>query len=235
MRWTVLILSLLVARHSLPFLLVVRHGETDWNRRLRVQGTTDVPLNARGILQAERCAEAVLQHVGKKRPKRIYSSALSRASSTAAAIACRVGGAVCEDLRLNEWNLGVIEGMSKDEAAAQHADDWNVFSQWCAGHVSDDVANYRVSGGGESMEQVRKRAVECLEEACSSEDLVIAVTHGGVLGQLLRNCNAGQAARPAGNACISRFLVRPEWKVVDWASTEHLEGDAAPAAADYGR
>mmetsp|Transcript_57614 Transcript_57614/g.135000 ORF Transcript_57614/g.135000 Transcript_57614/m.135000 type:complete len:255 (+) Transcript_57614:26-790(+) len=230
---------------SRPFceVIVVRHGETDWNQQLRVQGTTDINLNERGRLQAQMCARALTKLLESREPPRtIYSSELRRASLTASAIAASLGKSVevQEDPRLNEWNLGSIEGMRKGDAASRHADDWAVFSQWCATNVAEEVTKYPISGGGESMEEVRQRAALCIEEACQASPcgLVIAVTHGGVLGQLLRHSepNSQEPRATPTNACISRFRVQPGggWKVLSWASSDHLKGDASPAAADYG-
>lgn len=238
-------------------LVVVRHGETDWNRALRVQGTTDIPLNRRGLAQADACAKALVQDFpGEASPKVVYTSQLQRAAATASAIAAALGvtGAAARsgarrpvsvqgDARLNEWDLGVIEGLRKDEAAERHAEDWGIFSQWCAGRVSPETAA-RPIAGGESMDAVRGRAVACLEEACCAalaegDGLVIAVTHGGVLGQLLRHAEESEAevsaVTPAANACISRFSVVPggRWHILSWAETDHLTGEAAPVAADY--
>ncbi|CAE8717030.1 unnamed protein product, partial [Polarella glacialis] len=119
-------------------LVVVRHGETDWNRELRVQGRTDVALNSRGLAQAKQCAEAIARtYRGKMGPAVVYSSSLQRAAATAAAIADALSAkevlAVQQDERLNEWDLGVLEGMRKQEAAAQHSQEWALFSQWCSG------------------------------------------------------------------------------------------------------
>ncbi|CAE8598350.1 unnamed protein product, partial [Polarella glacialis] len=96
----------------------------------------------------------------------------------------------------------------------------------------------RLVTGGESMELVRLRAVACLEEACVAAQggPVVAVTHGGVLGQLLRHADIGTHARHTPtNACISRFLVRPgrQWDILSWAAADHLSGDCAPVAAKY--
>mmetsp|Transcript_50722 Transcript_50722/g.94790 ORF Transcript_50722/g.94790 Transcript_50722/m.94790 type:complete len:255 (+) Transcript_50722:34-798(+) len=238
------------ARHGYLFArpfceaIIVRHGETDWNRQLRVQGTTDVALNTRGKLQATMCASSLAKQLKARAeiPHLVYSSELQRASATAAAIAEALGPSIRveKDPRLNEWNLGSIEGMRKDEAAAQHASDWAVFSRWCSSDVPVDVTKHCISGGGESMEHVRARATRCIEEACaaSSCGLIIAVTHGGVLGQLLRHSEPSSTPpRPKPtNACISRFRVRPEgqWEVLSWSSSTHLSGDAAPAEAEYG-
>eukprot|EP00929_Paragymnodinium_shiwhaense_P078724 TRINITY_DN40822_c0_g1_i1.p1 TRINITY_DN40822_c0_g1~~TRINITY_DN40822_c0_g1_i1.p1 ORF type:complete len:348 (-),score=74.02 TRINITY_DN40822_c0_g1_i1:205-1248(-) len=245
--------------------VVVRHGETDWNRQLRVQGSTDIELNDRGHAQARSCAKLLGEEfAGERVPASIYSSVLARASATADAIADAINAAhsngssrcrVQRDRRLQEWQLGSIEGLRKDEAARLHAADWAIFSQWCAGYASEEDASTAITGGGESMEEVRLRAVHCLEEACQDEVArspgaaglrpVIAVTHGGVLGQLLRHAAAqeeqaaGQAKtwRPAAaNACISRFLVNPTtgvWRILSWADTAHLGNELQPMTANY--
>ena len=60
-------------------LILIRHGQTDWNLEKRVQGRTDMPLNAQGIRQAELVAKAVLRYP----VERIYASSLERAWETA--------------------------------------------------------------------------------------------------------------------------------------------------------
>lgn len=232
--------------------IVVRHGETDWNRALRVQGTTDIPLNDRGRAQAAACAQALTRDLLPSQvPSVVYSSQLQRAAATASAIAASLATTSTEnkqvevnhDSRLNEWDLGVIEGLRKDEAAVRHADDWRIFSQWCSARVAPETASRPVMGG-ESMDDVRRRVVACLAEACrnTAPDVpVIAVTHGGVLGQLLRHAEQGlsdeeaMVIEPATNACISSFLVAPsgEWRILSWARTDHLSGNSAPASVDY--
>lgn len=64
-------------------LLLVRHGETEWNQQMRFQGQTDIPLNAKGLEQAESIATR-LQH---EPLQAIYSSDLRRAWQTAEVIA----------------------------------------------------------------------------------------------------------------------------------------------------
>ena len=61
-------------------LLLVRHGETDWNAAGRIQGCTDTPLNARGRAQAL----ALAGRLRDERPQRLYTSPLRRARETAA-------------------------------------------------------------------------------------------------------------------------------------------------------
>lgn len=229
-------------------LIVVRHGETGWNRELRVQGVTDVPLNCKGRLQAGCSANAIAAllllpscpssrtKMPRQVPKVIYSSQMGRATETADAIArslsSHAGAAAAADssheedgdgdvssgretttttsvstfAALNEWNLGVLEGLKREEASEWFPDDWKVFAEWANPHVSVEHANRRVAGG-ESMEDVRRRVVTCLESIVLQEGhgdngggddddddaaAVVVVTHGGVLGQLLRHVAVAQ-------------------------------------------
>ncbi len=87
-------------------LLLIRHGETDWNREGRYQGQSDVPLNAAGREQAWQLAEAL-----RGTPLHaIYSSDLLRARETADALACATGAPLRLDPRLREVGLGKWEG-----------------------------------------------------------------------------------------------------------------------------
>jgi broad specificity phosphatase PhoE len=256
-------------------LIVVRHGETEWNKTLRVQGVTDVPLNAKGTLQAQTSAQALLEElqvqVNTNMPSVIYSSAMRRASDTAQAIADALNKTVEESKEdiviskhgaLNEWNLGVLEGLRKEEAMARYPDDWKIFSEWADPLVSREHAKTAIMGG-ESMEDLRMRAVGCLEQLIGDsnaskdgESPVVVVTHGGVLGQLLRHVLVSQYPlethqeirnvsllediqrkyhRPK-NACITRFeidTVTKEWNITDWANASHLVGEAAPIDTNY--
>ena len=260
-------------------LVVVRHGETDWNAQLRVQGTTDIPLNERGLAQAAQSAAALAGEFGGARaPSVVYSSGLDRALMTARAVAdaladsrwtednfvsSRAGVRVAVDDRLAEWNLGCLEGLRQVEAAEAHPVDWAVFSDWCSPSCGPATASKAVEGG-ECMDTVRARAVAGMEAAVLAAPdngrPVIAVTHGGVLGQLLRHavaCQQQESEREQGqaegsaegsalsasqveyahaaNACVSHFLVAPggRWEVTKWACTAHLQGDAAPIAPKY--
>ena len=92
-------------------LYVLRHGETDWNVQGRLQGTSDVPLNARGIEQAQGAARALAGVLGPDCV--IVSSSLARASVTAQAVADAVGTSVAIDPRLIERAYGVWEGLAE--------------------------------------------------------------------------------------------------------------------------
>ena len=95
-------------------LLLVRHGETDWNAQRRWQGHADVPLNDRGREQARELADSL----AGEGIDAIYASDLSRASDTAEAVGGRLGIDVVFDPGLREIDVGPIEGLTADEAAA---------------------------------------------------------------------------------------------------------------------
>ncbi len=88
-------------------LILIRHGETDWNSEYRVQGHCNLPLNSNGLLQAEAIAEAL-----KDEPVEvIYSSPLSRALQTAETINRFHDKEIILDDRLKEMDLGEVDGL----------------------------------------------------------------------------------------------------------------------------
>jgi broad specificity phosphatase PhoE len=97
-------------------LLLVRHGETDWNRDGRWQGQSDTPLNEVGRQQAVRVAEE-LDGIDV-----VYSSDLARARETAEIVAERLGLDVELDERLRERSFGAWEGKTGPEIEAEFRD-----------------------------------------------------------------------------------------------------------------
>ncbi|MFC3216646.1 histidine phosphatase family protein, partial [Comamonas sp. JC664] len=87
-------------------IIAIRHGETDWNLAARIQGHTDIPLNATGERQARQLAQALaetpLAH--------IYSSDLQRALRTAQALALANGAPLATHSALRERSFGDYEG-----------------------------------------------------------------------------------------------------------------------------
>ena len=93
-------------------LILVRHGESEWNREGRVQGQFDSPLTEMGVVQAKSIS-CYLSGVLLKEPLRIYTSPLERASETASIIAEELQypkEKIIIEQRLNDFNLGVIAG-----------------------------------------------------------------------------------------------------------------------------
>ena len=95
-------------------LLLARHGETDWNRELRIQGSSDIELNELGRQQAQFLA----QELTDVDLDAIYSSDLSRARATAAAVAATHGLEVTLDPRLRERSFGSWEGLTREDVSA---------------------------------------------------------------------------------------------------------------------
>src|SRR5258705_7413049 len=99
-------------------IILVRHGETEWNRESRIQGHTDRVLTAEGRAQAA----AIGSRLAGERIDAIVSSDLGRAMDTAARIAMRCGRPVAGDARLRERCFGQGEGLTYDEAGVRYPD-----------------------------------------------------------------------------------------------------------------
>jgi glucosyl-3-phosphoglycerate phosphatase len=150
-------------------LVVLRHGRTEWNANGRFQGQADIPLDSRGVAQAERAAQVLAELA----PASIVASDLSRAQQTAEPLARLTGLSVRTDARLREINVGSWEGLTIEEAMASI--DPAEAARYMAG---EDV---RRSPTGETVAEVASRASAALSEigsAAESGSTVIVVMHG---------------------------------------------------------
>ncbi len=93
-------------------LILVRHGQTDWNRVERSRGRYDISLNSTGLEQARRIAQRLAK---RWNPAAIYSSPLSRAIQTADAIALACNQKVMPEAGLTDIDYGAWQGMSPME------------------------------------------------------------------------------------------------------------------------
>lgn len=126
-------------------LFLVRHGETAWNQQRRVQGGgSDIPLTPRGQEQARRVAQA-LQGEGIEA---LYSSPLSRARSTAQAIAEALSLPVTVMEEFEEMDTGDLDGLTFESLPRDHPDFWQ---EWRLG-----TGSLRWPGG-ESLEEMGER------------------------------------------------------------------------------
>lgn len=156
-------------------LLLVRHGETDWNVARRYQGQSDVPLNGRG----EQQAQAVAARLRDESIDAIYASDLSRAWETARAIAAQHEKlAIVSEPRLREMNFGEWEGLTYDEICQCEplaAENWN------------QILMEAGPPKGESLPQLAARIREMLNDiiAAHPEKTVLLVAHGGTLMVLI--------------------------------------------------
>lgn len=150
-------------------LVLLRHGQTEWNATGRAQGQADVPLDEVGHEQAAVAAErlAVLQ------PAFVWSSDLSRARQTAEAVARRSGLEVRTDPRLREYDIGVRSGLTLDEFERQRPD-----------LHAKLVAGENFEGDGEDHEDVDARMLPAVHEAMEAlgqGEAGIIVSHGAAL------------------------------------------------------
>jgi glucosyl-3-phosphoglycerate phosphatase len=160
-------------------LVLVRHGETDWNAEERAQGHADVPLNAVGHAQAD----VVAPVLADLEPSRLWSSDLTRALQTAEHIAGTTGLPIEPDARLREYDVGMRSGLTRAEFAAGFPRE---YAAWLANDSSLLVP------GEESSAQMHARVVPALRDcltALTSGQTGIVVMHGaclkvGVMGLL---------------------------------------------------
>ncbi|MDA3963395.1 MAG: histidine phosphatase family protein [Planctomycetota bacterium] len=157
-------------------LVLVRHGETEWNRSRRLQGQSDSPLTERGRAQAAGLAE----RLADEHWHAVYTSDLKRAHDTATIIA---GGQhlTCDPV-LRERGFGAWEGL----------DDQTIRQQDPQGHATWRVAEPDFSPpGGESWRAVWQRASDALARYATIDTkghTILAVTHGGLLRAALMQC-----------------------------------------------
>lgn len=159
-------------------LLLIRHGQTDWNLARRYQGQTDIPLNPTGISQAEELANKLQ----KGQFDAIYSSDLSRAKQTAQIVSEKLGIPVTTDPRLREICKGIWEGMSFDEVKEKYA---VALSQDNA-----DPANSRTPGG-ETVAEVAARMAASADDISMQhpQGSVLVVSHGLAVSTLYCQAN----------------------------------------------
>lgn len=155
--------------------LLIRHGETTWNRDGRWQGHADVELSEQGRLQASRLAGVL----GRLEPslRVLYSSDLRRAQDTARELARALGATVVVDPAWREIAVGSWTGLRRDEIKELFEDEWRRIA------AGEDLAR----GGGETFAGFSARVVTALEALRSRhrDELVAVVTHGGVISAAL--------------------------------------------------
>src|SRR6478735_6754966 len=154
---------------TLRSLILLRHGETEWNADRRLQGHRDIALNEVGLRQAAQAAPSI----AALQPEVVIASDLQRALVTAQTVSDALELPVGIDIRLRETGLGAWEGLTVDEARATWPDEW---SAW----TSTSALNH--PPGGESRWQVAGRAGQVVDELDDSGiSSALLVSHGGTI------------------------------------------------------
>ena len=151
-------------------LLIVRHGETDWNAQGRIQGHTDIGLSVTGTEQARLLAS----RLASVPIDAAYCSDLKRASETAAIALGDQNIVLNKTPRLREYHKGSYEGMTLAEIQTQFPDDYPRYLEKGLDYAPT---------GGETTRGVSSRMAEIFGEIKSKHlnDTVLVVGHGGSL------------------------------------------------------
>jgi len=195
-------------------LIVVRHGETQWNVEGREIGQLDSPLTLRGIEQAERLG----RRLEKLSIAIIYSSDLGRTRHTAEIIATACRAPVQFDIALRERHMGIFQGLNAEERLARYPAEWQKY---------ENDPDYPIPDG-ESGAQRTLRTVEAMNRIAEShrDQLVVAVTHSGILRgwfEHVLETPTGQGQRfRRDHASFNAFDYDGQWALVTWNDLSHL-------------
>lgn len=202
-------------------LILVRHGETEWNRQGRIQGHADSTLTAQGVAQARAMGGRLLNDRSTDLIDQVVASDLPRAAQTATIITAHTGHTIAFDNRLRERAFGVAEGKTYAEVDRDHPE---MFSR-----VRDTDPDFFVSGG-ESRNQFHQRVVGALQGIAQDHAgrRTLVITHGGVLAAVYRWLNGLPVSSPhhieIPNVAYNRVSVGvPTWKIEVWGDVTHLD------------
>ena len=152
-------------------LFLVRHGQTDWNLKEKIQGSCDIELNNVGIKQAEELSSKVLKE-GYKFTK-IYSSQQRRAVKTAEILSYATKVNITTLEGLEEINLGEWEGLSWSEVKEQYPSEFN---EWYINR------RFTKPPQGESYQDMIERVLKAIHKIIHENcDNAVVVTHSAVI------------------------------------------------------
>lgn len=179
------------------FIYLVRHGETEWNRLGRWQGTTDIVLSDVGRAQARGLVDR-LRDAGLRR---VFASDLRRARETAEIVATALElPAPIADARLRERGFGCFEGLTREECAARFPEAWERYHldrRW-------------TPPGAEVHEDVVARVLRAMNEIAgrlSEGQSALVVSHGGTMRSFM-HAITGAAPPPLENGAVIRVRYR---------------------------
>ncbi len=186
-------------------IIFVRHGETEWNKLARFQGSSDIELSEVGQEQA--------RLVGKRfkdmKLSAIYSSPFKRAYATALAIKGERDMKIHKDRRFGEIDFGNWEGMPFQEVMKKYPEEFAVYR---------NRPHECVIPGEGSLDKARERACQALNEIIKnhkdSEDNIVIAAHGGIIRlmifELLNIATEAFTRFPLHNTAVSVVEVCPE-------------------------
>lgn len=202
--------------------VIIRHGQSRGNAEGRFGGHTDTPLSSRG----QRQAEATAKSLASEKFSAIYSSDLPRAIQTASPLARLTGVTLETTEALRERSVGVMEGLTFEEAAQEHPEQYQALLRRDFEHVLL---------GGESYRQTLDRASRKLDEAIETNKggRIALFAHTGTICILILHLLGALDApdlKPVwiatANCGIARFELRDDGfiRVLGINDTRHLTG-----------
>ena len=202
-------------------ILLIRHGETAWNRERRMQGHIDTPLNEEGLQQAQALGAAL----ASEKPDAIYASDLQRALVTAQAVANAHGMTVETDQALRERCFGAFEGLRYEEVTEHYP---TAYAQWQARDL-----HARFPAGerqAETLQEFHDRSVNALTRIARrhGRGRVVVVSHGGVLDCVYRAATGMSVTAKRDFETLNAAVNRLHWdgerfSILQWADVSHLE------------
>lgn len=178
-------------------IIIVRHGETDFNKQRRIQGWLDIPLNELGLSQAS-LASTKLAEI---QIDAIYSSDLLRAYQTAQIIATKINQAIITRVELRERDMGIFAGWQFESEPDPVKE-----SLWAEFEASRDAEDLSWNKhGGESLAQMSTRIKQFMDhvDRAHHNQTIVIVTHGGTVNRILEHFGikpASEGFRPIKNA-----------------------------------
>ena len=180
-------------------LLLVRHGETDWNRDRRFQGHAYPPLNDTGREQAN----ALAQELAAEGIELVYTSDLSRARETAEIVGAHLGASVLALRELREIDVGEWQGLTWPEIERRYPKAARAWHERGYGWES-----------GETYDELGERVVAALRRIAAEhpEQRVLVVGHGGTIRAtraFIEGVSVAESRsrrRPIGNCEVFRVV-----------------------------
>lgn len=153
-------------------ILLIRHGQTDWNAQSRWQGHIDIPLNKTGQSQAL----ALARRLASWPIQAIYASDLQRAAMTAVSIASTLNQQPIFDPLWRERDVGDFGGLTSQEAKERYPEVWSTMKN---GLLSPP--------NGEDWRALRARAAAAFEQVAARHkgEMIAVVSHGGTLANVI--------------------------------------------------
>lgn len=202
-------------------LVFVRHGETAWNAEGRIQGHLDIALNETGLAQAA----AVGTRLRAEKFDAIYSSDLIRAYRTASPAVANPENDIIREPRLRERHLGILQGLTGEEAMTRQPDAWKAFKS-----RDPEIA----LAGGESLGEFSRRISGFVDHLLDRHagSRILVVTHGGVLDAAYRRAGGMPLSAirdfPIYNASVNVMSHHEgRWKIESWGDISHLPRELA--------